>query len=561
MGYNMNKQILSIGWIFFLLFSTNLVISGEQGEVNLVIYAPDSVLEEEEFPVQVTDNLSNPIENAIVTDEWTGENHFTGPLGFVTLIAPSVDQTTNFTIIASKAGYEPDTFWITVFLNDSGQTQEALTISAPSSVNENQSFDITVFTAGGLPVENVRITVGWNGHAYYTNSEGAVTIIAPEVIQDTEYILNASKEGYLPNEAEITVLNQETITIQLLKPNGGENWSGNQDIEWVINASTNDYTLTIQYRFGESGEWDIIAELENITSPYSWDTTTVSDGSLYWIQVSLKKNGNIVSEDESDNPFTIFNLGRIFGIVTDGDMEPLYGVSICAKESPTKSICSFTDEAGQYVLSLSPSTYTIEASMDGYVTSSKGNIEIKEKTAVELGFSLVVSIEPTEEGGMADYILNDQIEEGNVGAKIEADHVTLYADLTVDIVSAQPLSEGEVSIKVRGEGEGTILAIYVAGVEDPNKVVLTYDNVKIERIYDVLSFLTSQNTEVGWVLLPTEREGEYVVLLYTEFSEHTITIKSIIDTLGGLNAVLMYIAFCIVIIIAATFHMKFIWKR
>ncbi len=244
--------------------------------------------------------------------------------------------------------------------------------------------------------------------------------------------------------------------------------------------------------------------------------------------------------------------GFIYGIVSN-ESSLLENAQITIT-SGDKSWITYTNEDGQYVQAVPPDIYTVEASKQGYETIVRGGITVEENEAMEANFKLVestVSIEERE--SMAEYIVQIKIENGSVGAEIDATstehHVTLYSDLDIDVSKSNPLSKGNISFSVTGEGPGTIIVIYVTGVENENNVVLTYDGIDIRKTTDISGFFSSENTEESWIMLLGEK-GEYVVLLnIPEWSEHSITISSLVSALGGPIVAVLYISISTIVLI------------
>ena len=95
-----------------------------------------------------------------------------------------------------------------------------------------------------------------------------------------------------------------TITsIDLTAPDGGEYWSGTQDITWNAVGGDND-KVDILYNAG-SGSVLIAAWQPYNAGSYSWDTAIVSDGSTYKIIVAYSSDYAI--NDISNGAFTIDN--------------------------------------------------------------------------------------------------------------------------------------------------------------------------------------------------------------------------------------------------------------
>jgi hypothetical protein len=85
-------------------------------------------------------------------------------------------------------------------------SEPQLSISAPSSISEETSFQVTI-TADGTSVADVR--VGFLDATYLSDSNGVVFFMAPQVEEDTSYQITATKDGYTSSSIWITVLNSE----------------------------------------------------------------------------------------------------------------------------------------------------------------------------------------------------------------------------------------------------------------------------------------------------------------------------------------------------------------
>jgi len=171
----------------------------------LQIQAPSEVDEGESFQVFVT-NGGIPVENAVIELEWMPFPpyiYLTDVDGSIILTAPEVDYTRSYNITASKTGYFSSTVSIIVI-----NILPQLVISAPSEVDEGENFEVFVTTSYGVPVGNAMVIPEWNGESYYTDMNGTVWLTAPEVLNDTVFVINVSKLGYISNWTLITVLNQ-----------------------------------------------------------------------------------------------------------------------------------------------------------------------------------------------------------------------------------------------------------------------------------------------------------------------------------------------------------------
>ena len=178
---------------------------------SLILFIPSEVIEGESFEARVTDIIDNPIENAIIScDVFPTYEFQTNREGIAVLTAPNVEEDTTYDLTARKEGYQSGVSKIKVKDNASFP-EEQLVIIVTSSAIEEEEFTVTI-TANGVPIENVEIF--FNSETYYTKSDGTVIISAPEVTQDTNYLITASKTDYIPNTVWITILDKQ-ITVEV----------------------------------------------------------------------------------------------------------------------------------------------------------------------------------------------------------------------------------------------------------------------------------------------------------------------------------------------------------
>ncbi|MFH1102018.1 MAG: NosD domain-containing protein [Methanobacteriota archaeon] len=173
-------------------------------DLRLSINAPSTVQENSAFQVTVTAN-GNPIPNALV--EFGGNNYYTTSNGIAIVTSPNVAQNVTLQLFASLTGYVSDSQSITV-INTPVTQEPVLEITAPSSVNEDTIFIITV-TTQSIPVSAVTIT--FNSDQYTTNTSGGLTLLAPSVEDNTDYMITATKNGYQSAQKTITIQNLGVI--------------------------------------------------------------------------------------------------------------------------------------------------------------------------------------------------------------------------------------------------------------------------------------------------------------------------------------------------------------
>ena len=246
--------------------------------------------------------------------------------------------------------------------------------------------------------------------------------------------------------------------------------------------------------------------------------------------------------------------GWIYGVVFESS-SPIKNVKIEASDMQ-KSWSTFTDEEGRYLLPVPPGTYVVKASKVGYKQSTKSDVTINDMTAVESNFILEKQTSSTEEETMnyIDYTIQQKGFEGIIGARMDVDKeesILFYSDsLSIELNA----TEEYVSFTVSAEDgtSGTILVIRIGeeGVlEDLDNFKVTYDGVPIDEFINIDEFFDIQgNTNPGWLGFLTTT-GLYIFVRVPEFSEHTITISSIVEVLGSTTLFIFYIAICIVAVV------------
>jgi len=96
--------------------------------------------------------------------------------------------------------------------------------------------------------------------------------------------------------------------VQVISPNGGEVWNGNQLIQWTAeDPDAQTLTYTIQYCTDGGGTWvDLAADLRTTSYSYPWNTTEVSDSIICLVRV-VASDGVLTGVDDSNALFTIDN--------------------------------------------------------------------------------------------------------------------------------------------------------------------------------------------------------------------------------------------------------------
>lgn len=99
-------------------------------------------------------------------------------------------------------------------------------------------------------------------------------------------------------------------TVQVTFPNGGEVLSGSVDLQWSASDPEDGTNLDIDIYISpdNGGTWvQVSIGLQN-TGHYTWDTTTVADGSAYLLKVVARDSAGLEAEDTSDSTFSVDNI-------------------------------------------------------------------------------------------------------------------------------------------------------------------------------------------------------------------------------------------------------------
>ena len=78
---------------------------------------------------------------------------------------------------------------------------------------------------------------------------------------------------------------------------------------------------------------------------------------------------------------------------------------------------------------------------------------------------------------------------------------------------------------------------------------MTYDEEEIEETPNLESFFNDDSTDAEYILLQSSNLEYVLCLRIPEFSEHTITITSLIETIGGITALIFYILIVVVALV------------
>jgi parallel beta-helix repeat protein len=204
----MRRNIIIIALVMLLLTTTFISVTQANGSPNErdvrileIKIKPGLIINEgDHFSVFVL-YRGRPVEDAEV---WFNNRVKTTNInGSVVFVAPQVTKDKIFLIVASKPGFSSAREKILV----KNIPEPQLIIDAPEFVYENRWFDVNI-NSNGLPIENACVIFSnvYYSKIGYTNSDGIVSFLAPEVEEDTLFGIAADKSGYEPASTTITVL-------------------------------------------------------------------------------------------------------------------------------------------------------------------------------------------------------------------------------------------------------------------------------------------------------------------------------------------------------------------
>lgn len=271
----------------------------------------------------------------------------------------------------------------------------------------------------------------------------------------------------------------------------------------------------------------------------------------------------LIVNQEEEQPET----GWIYGTLSDSSGKPLQGVLISVRIPGTTPLTTVTDDDGYYYILVPVGTYTVDVSKQGYTPRSESGVTVQNNKTVDVNFILektAPSKPPqTENKDLMEAVIAMGISNEKVGGVIDCQlanqwyNITVHKkNLTVELLS---INQSEISLKLAGEKlPGTIIVLRLFSQSDITDVTVTYDEAAIEQVNlsDIFS-LGGNETEAKYTRILTEDETGKIIycLVYVpHFSEHEITIstiKEVVEKIGGIIAVVAYVA--IGIVVAAVF--------
>lgn len=210
------------------------------------------------------------------------------------------------------------------------------------------------------------------------------------------------------------------------------------------------------------------------------------------------------------------------------------------------SKCAFTDENGEYSISVPVGVYSVNTDKKGYETSIIDEVNVTAEVSTQLDIAIYEGEQDDSKFfplGIEEY--RQQIEE-NVKASIigceftleniskEVDYkkiIVLYDDLSIDPIN---ITKGNVSFLIDGEeiiGGRTIVLHMEKGILDFNEnLTINYDETPI-RMADNLEDIFNPDDDGSHpeYYLVNAKNGLQMMISVPHFSEHTISIYSLTE--------------------------------
>lgn len=109
------------------------------------------------------------------------------------------------------------------------------------------------------------------------------------------------------SNSDFSIYNNEGPSVTLTSPNGGETWTGAQNITWTaVDDDSDALSVILSYSTDGGTAWNLIVTEEPDDGSYPWDTTLMDNGSDYLIKVTVF-DGILYADDFSGSSFTITN--------------------------------------------------------------------------------------------------------------------------------------------------------------------------------------------------------------------------------------------------------------
>ncbi|HEC82201.1 MAG TPA: hypothetical protein ENI42_07270 [Thermoplasmatales archaeon] len=171
---------------------------------DLTVKTADSEVNEGKEIVITVESNGKTVDDANI---WVDGNllpYQTDDTGRVSCPAPYVLVDRPCFILATKTGYNFGYTWLTV--HNEVETMETPLIETQNMVYETESFNVTVKTGVGKPLQGVN--VWFNGLQKTTDADGKTSFTAPAVSTNTYFLLSINERNFAPAFKLIKVLDK-----------------------------------------------------------------------------------------------------------------------------------------------------------------------------------------------------------------------------------------------------------------------------------------------------------------------------------------------------------------
>jgi len=323
----------------------------------------------------------------------------------------------------------------------------------------------------------------------------------------------------------------------------------------IITNSTvieeSNFTVTIKREDND----DVV---ENATVSFNEETKpTDSNGQVIFTAPEIDKTTQYLitaeKQDFIEDSKTIWvtnqkeQIGWIWGTIYSSTGDILENASISLYITKDEIIRKYSDASGQYIIAVPPGIYTVTTEKEGYEPSTQKDIVITLNKAINQNFILTKIkdyIEPPPDKSQEK--INTLFVEGKVGVEftIKADYKIIYhlPDIEVKNLDINPEKKA-VSFNINSEKDTSTILLFTIVDESfitiEEDFVIEVDGQKIFPAPSYADFLNSNSTLQYYIL-------NDLILINIEFSEHTITISQVIETISILVVTALYVIICIV---------------
>jgi parallel beta-helix repeat protein len=439
------------------------------------------------------------------------------------------------------------------------------TVASEISITWTAEDDLTPDLNGTILIEYSND----NGNTWYeiaTNLDNTGTHLwdTTEVEDGEEYLIRVNATDEFANTGsdvsdEVFTINNLNIQLAINAPS-----HVTENTSFQVNVTANGMPIeNAQVEFIDQTKYTDGSGSVTYKAPIVDQDTEYSIEASYEGYISATQTITVLNQEPDSNK------GWIFGLVCDDSRFLLKDASICViiveEDTGVTSKCTLTNEDGQYVLSVTAGTYTVEASKNGYETSFR-DIIVNKNEAVGVDFSLqkIVDHKPETYADINEQFIeakiNTEIENNKIGGKIDvADeyNIKIYNE-KIDI-NIESITRNKEIISFRVEAdEDTPGQIFVVRIQDfSGEISVELDGKQINETVDLELLFAPDNQNAEFVKVFTSN-ASYVLTRIPSWSEHTITISTVAEAITATIAIAMYIIIGIIaaVLFAGTIKLR-----